>query len=128
MVPAEFARCGRVCFVISWEPAHHNRKTQYTKSERRHEVRLQLRTEGSVHHENVRFRAVQRRTDPTRKRHRQKKSILSTGALAVFALAPKCAEVHFYGFTVPSYETWRHDLNAEHEGGGSSLSGAAPWH
>ena len=71
--------------------------------------------------------AVRAADDPTRKRHRQKKSILSTGALAVFALAPKCAEVHFYGFTVPSYETWRHDLNAEHEAMRAAFPRAV-WH
>ena len=41
----------------------------------------------------------------------------STGALAIFALAPKCAEVHFYGFITPRppyHEVGAHDIASEH--------------
>jgi hypothetical protein len=41
----------------------------------------------------------------------------STGALAIFALAPKCAEVHFYGFITPRppyHEVAAHDMASEH--------------
>jgi hypothetical protein len=42
----------------------------------------------------------------------------STGALAVFALAPSCAKVHSYDFTVPKppyRESRVHDMEGEHE-------------
>lgn len=54
----------------------------------------------------------------------------STGALAIFALAPMCAEVHFYGFTTPRppyHEAGAHDMASEH----SSFRMAFPnakWH
>jgi hypothetical protein len=41
----------------------------------------------------------------------------STGALAIFALAPMCAEVHFYGFITPRppyHEVAAHDMASEH--------------
>ena len=46
-----------------------------------------------------------------------KKPFPSTGGLAVFALAPSCAEVHFYGFTAPKppYHESVHDLKVEHD-------------
>ena len=54
----------------------------------------------------------------------------STGALAVFALAPSCAEVHSYGFTVskPPYRESRvHDIEGEHEAF-RAVSPHAVWH
>lgn len=46
-----------------------------------------------------------------------KKPFPSTGGLAVFALAPSCAEVHFYGFTAPKppYDESVHSLKVEHD-------------
>ena len=47
-----------------------------------------------------------------------RKPFPSTGGLAVFALAPSCAEVHSYGFTVPKppyRESRVRDMEGEHE-------------
>ena len=121
----EFARVHRCMF--RHEQSHHKRKTQYTKSELGTKFGCSYVPKAAYTMSMSALAAVRAADDPTRKRHRQKKSILSTGALAVFALAPKCAEVHFYGFTVPSYETWRHDLNAEHEAMRAAFPRAV-WH
>lgn len=54
----------------------------------------------------------------------------STGALAVFSLAPKCAEVHMYGFTKPKppyYEAHAHDMEGEHEAFRAAFPNAV-WH
>tara|TARA_B100001559_G_scaffold248101_1_gene211422 strand:+ start:125 stop:712 length:588 start_codon:yes stop_codon:yes gene_type:complete len=125
----EFARVHRCMFRNQLEPAHHNRKTQYAKSELGTNFGCSYVPKAAYTTSMSALAAVRAADDPTRKRHRQKKSILSTGALAVFALAPKCAEVHFYGFTVPrpSYKTWRHDLNAEHEAMRAAFPRAV-WH
>ena len=123
----EFAQVHRCMFRNQLEPAHHNRKTQYTKSELGTKFGCSYVPKAAYTMSMSALAAVRAADDPTRKRHRQKKSILSTGALAVFALAPKCAEVHFYGFTVPSYKTWRHDLNAEHEAMRAAFPRAV-WH
>ena len=58
-----------------------------------------------------------------------KKPFPSTGGLAVFALAPSCAEVHFYGFTAPKppYHESVHDLKVEHDAFRSSFPHAV-WH
>jgi len=125
----EFARVHRCMFRNQLELAHHKRKTQYTKSELGTNFGCSYVPKAAYTMSMSALAAVRAADDPTRKRHRQKKSILSTGALAVFALAPKCAEVHFYGFTVPrpSYKTWRHDLKAEHEAMRAAFPRAV-WH
>ncbi len=54
----------------------------------------------------------------------------STGALAVFALAPSCAEVHFYGFYEPKppyVEAHAHDMVGEHEAFRAAFPHAV-WH
>ena len=54
----------------------------------------------------------------------------STGALAVFALAPSCAEVHFYGFYLPKppyVEMKPHDMIGEHQAFRAAFPHAV-WH
>ena len=54
----------------------------------------------------------------------------STGALAIFALAPKCAEVHFYGFITPRppyHEIKAHDMASEHNSYRMAFPNAT-WH
>ena len=106
----EFARVHRCMF--RHEQSHHNRKTQYTKSELDKNFGCSYIPKATYTVSMSAVAAV-RAADG----HLRDKTILSTGALAVFALAPKCAEVHFYGFTVPRppYKAWRHDLKAEHK-------------
>jgi hypothetical protein len=54
----------------------------------------------------------------------------STGALGVFALAPSCAEVHFYGFNSPKppyIEAPTHDMASEHQAFQAAFPHAV-WH
>ena len=109
----EFARVHRCMFRYQPEPAYHKKKTQYTKSELDTNFGCSYIPEAAYTATMSALAAVRAADGPKG----QKKTILSTGVLAIFALAPSCAEVHFYGFTVPRppYRPWVHDLKAEHK-------------
>ena len=95
------------------EPAHHNRKTQYTKSELGTNFGCSYIPEAAYTATMSALAAARAAKDPKD----SKKPFPSTGGLAVFALAPSCAEVHFYGFTAPKppYHESVHDLKVEHD-------------
>ena len=80
----EFARVHRCMF--RHEQSHHNRKAQYTKSELDKNFGCSYIPKATYTVSMSAVAAV-RAADG----HLRDKTILSTGALAVFALAPKCA-------------------------------------
>ena len=102
-------QCGKVC-------NNHNQPgpLEYTKSELQHHFHCAFIPKHAFDDAMDGVKKAQAADGPG---GRTTPMLPSTGALAIFALAPKCAEVHFYGFITPRppyHEVAEHDMASEH--------------
>jgi hypothetical protein len=115
-------QCGNVC-------NNHNRPGQieYTKSELQHHFHCAFIPKHAFDDAMDGVKKAQAADGPG---GRTTPLLPSTGALAIFALAPMCAEVHFYGFTTPRppyHEAGAHDMASEHSSYRMAFPNAT-WH
>ena len=115
-------QCGKVC-------NNHNRggPVEYSKSELQHHFHCAFIPKHAFDDAMDGVKKAQAADGPG---GRTTPMLPSTGALAIFALAPKCAEVHFYGFITPRppyHEAGAHDMASEHNSYRMAFPNAT-WH